>query len=172
MVRSAFFCAFSAFPASSPSMPKKADSRGECFFFISSAPPAPLIASRGVSLLSLCAGIHAEMSTVRNARRNIRIRTTGCSAKSIFLPPARFAANVPIALTVTKLRTTPSKIPKRIGTAESTTASSMRQVRICLFVAPIPENMPNCLIRLFMDTAKELWITRIREMHTITTIAK
>jgi hypothetical protein len=40
-VLSAFFCAFNAFPASSPSMPNNQNKTGELFFFLSciSSPP-------------------------------------------------------------------------------------------------------------------------------------
>ena len=51
-VRSVFFCAFRAFPASSPSVPNSRERTGECFFFFSCSPPVPRMASRGVIRLS------------------------------------------------------------------------------------------------------------------------
>ena len=76
-VRSAFFCAFSAFPASSPSIPNSNDRIRECFFFFNRNSPVFRIASSGVSLLNFLAGSHAEISTVRIETRMAAANTSG-----------------------------------------------------------------------------------------------
>ena len=76
-VRSAFLCAFSAFPASSPSVPNKIERIGECLFLLSPVTPVPLIASNGVILLNFPAGSQAENSTVKTDNNTARINTKG-----------------------------------------------------------------------------------------------
>ena len=76
-VRSVFFCAFRAFPASSPSVPNNRERTGECFFFFSFSPPVPRMASRGVIRLSFRAGIHAENRTVRKETRRVTAKMAG-----------------------------------------------------------------------------------------------
>lgn len=76
-VRKAFFCAFSAFPASSPSIPKKSVRMEEFFFRFSCSSPVFFMASRGVSLLSFLAGSHAETNTVRADARMVTANTRG-----------------------------------------------------------------------------------------------
>ena len=72
-----FFCAFNAFPASSPFMPKRKDKIGECFFFLSNGSLVFLIASRGVILLSFLAGIHAEKMTVKKEIKTVNANMDG-----------------------------------------------------------------------------------------------
>ena len=55
-----------------------------------------------------------------------------------------------------ELSAIPVKQPIKTGTAQSTAASCSKQVKICPGAAPIPAKMPNCRIRAFMDTAKEV----------------
>ena len=77
-----------------------------------------------------------------------------------------------VALITPKLRAIPSSQPARIGTRLSTAASCIRQNRICPGVAPILEKIPNWWIRAFMDTAKELWMIKIREKDTKTSTTR
>ena len=76
-VRSAFFCAFSAFPANSPSIPNSNDRIWECFFFFNCSSPVFRIASSGVSLLNFLAGSHAEINTVSTDTRMVAANTSG-----------------------------------------------------------------------------------------------
>ena len=76
-VRRAFFCAFSALPASSPSMPNSSASSLDFFFFLSCSPPAFRMASRGVMRLSFIAGSQAEKSTVKSEARMVTAKIAG-----------------------------------------------------------------------------------------------
>ncbi len=77
-VLKAFFCAFSALPANSPSTPNNRARIREFFLRFSCNSPVFLMASSGVSLLSFLAGSHAEINTVRaDTRMVIQIREDG-----------------------------------------------------------------------------------------------
>jgi hypothetical protein len=76
-IRKCFFWAFNAFPASSPFMPKIQDKNRERFFFFNNKPLVFLIASSGVILLSVLAGIHAEKITVKNEMKTVAANMNG-----------------------------------------------------------------------------------------------
>lgn len=76
-VRRALRCAFSAFPANSPSMPNMSLSIWELLLRFSCNSPVFLIASSGVILLSFPAGSHAEIQIVIIVTRNVRPKTRG-----------------------------------------------------------------------------------------------
>ena len=76
-VRRDFFCAFSAFPASSPSVPNKSARIRDFFLRFSCNSPVFFIASSGVILLNFLAGSQAEISTVKNEVRIVTANTSG-----------------------------------------------------------------------------------------------
>ena len=76
-VRRAFFLAFNAFPASSPSNPKSNVSILDCLFFFKHSSPVLRIASSGVILLSFLAGSHAENRTVTIEDAKANASTSG-----------------------------------------------------------------------------------------------
>ena len=80
--------------------------------------------------------------------------------------PGMPAAMYSIPLFTAKLSTIPIILPDSIGSAQSTAASCIRQIRICTGVAPMLDNIPNWCTLAFIDTAKELWIIRIRDRET------
>ena len=96
-VRRAFFLAFNAFPASSPSTPKSNVSILDCFFFFRCSSPVLRIASSGVILLSFLAGSHAENRTVITEEANVNANTSGWYLKPNSYLPGIFSAMAFIA---------------------------------------------------------------------------
>ena len=76
-VRKDFFCAFNAFPASSPSIPNKNARIRDFFLRFNCNSPVFFIASRGVSVLNFLAGSHAEINTVKRDTRIVIANTNG-----------------------------------------------------------------------------------------------
>ena len=76
-VRQAFFCAFSEFPASSPSSPKKKARTREFFLFFNWISPVFLMASRGVRRLNFLAGYQADIHTVNMVIAKVNTNTNG-----------------------------------------------------------------------------------------------
>ena len=92
--RNDFFCAFNAFPASSPFIPNKKDNIGECFLFFNCKPPIFRMDSSGVILLSFLAGIHAENNTVITDDKIVTANRIGWYEKTASWRPATFPAKM------------------------------------------------------------------------------
>ena len=143
-MRRAFCWAFIAACASSPSTPSKRGRSPVLFLRLSCSSPVFFIASRGVSLLSLMAGSHAEIHIVPAVAAKVIPSTSGWYPKTdLCLSGATFSSMAFVSCTTPILAPIPSRFPAITGTALRAAASCKRQARICLGVAPILEKMPN-----------------------------
>ncbi len=142
-VRRAFFWAFRAFPASSPSMPNIIARAGERFFLFSCSSPVFLMALMGVILLIFLAGIHAEIHTVTMVITKERTRIKGWNPHPMGIRPATSSSIQFTPFTSPALIAMPIMFPATMGRLHSTAASCSRQARIWPGAAPTLDRIPN-----------------------------